>query len=332
MAAHTTSSDQPCGRPQDLAAETDVLSACLQQSRWADLALQTLEVGDFADEAHQTIFTAIRRLRQTGAEADVGSVWLPDTYFLSTTLNANLSGQIWGITSWSPASLTVDGTWVRFAEPGFVLDVDGNVLVNGTLGRLEIGGNAPVNTWGENMLVSEGDAPEMVVGGNFELANGAVFSVFATATNPPAVTVGARVDVTGDIVLGADCKVYVHSHHTNGGSPRFTADDVTVAGPEAEEELGVGFFGSRFERATPGEREYLRAMADVAAELFAAGEELDDSESVPTSAVAKHLGRRPQSLSPARDGLLKKGLIYSGERGRIAFTVPHFGKYLRNSA
>ena len=41
------------------------------------------------------------------------------------------------------------------------------------------------------------------------------------------------------------------------------------------------------------------------------------------------LGRKPQSLSPARDGLMKKGLIYSGERGRIAFTVPHFGRYLR---
>ena len=40
-------------------------------------------------------------------------------------------------------------------------------------------------------------------------------------------------------------------------------------------------------------------------------------------------GRKPQSLSPARDGLIKKGLIYSGERGRIAFTVPHFGRYLR---
>ena len=38
---------------------------------------------------------------------------------------------------------------------------------------------------------------------------------------------------------------------------------------------------------------------------------------------------RPQSLSPARDALLKKGLVYSGERGRIAFTVPHFGRYLR---
>jgi hypothetical protein len=102
-----------------------------------------------------------------------------------------------------------------------------------------------------------------------------------------------------------------------------TADDVAVAAPEAESELAVGFFGSRFERATPGEREYLRAMADVAVGLG------DETDAVPTADVAAHLGRKPQSLSPARDALLKKGLIYSGERGRIAFTVPHFGRYLR---
>ena len=60
------------------------------------------------------------------------------------------------------------------------------------------------------------------------------------------------------------------------------------------------------------------------------GEEVvDDIGSVPTSEVAGLLGKKPQSLSPARDSLLKKGLIYSGERGRIAFTVPHFGRYLR---
>ncbi|MFL6081147.1 MAG: ATP-binding protein [Ornithinibacter sp.] len=105
-----------------------------------------------------------------------------------------------------------------------------------------------------------------------------------------------------------------------------TADDVAVAAPEAESELAVGFFGSRFERATPGEREYLRAMADVAIELG------DDTDAVPTADVAAHLARKPQSLSPARDALLKKGLIYSGERGRIAFTVPHFGRYLREHA
>jgi hypothetical protein len=116
------------------------------------------------------------------------------------------------------------------------------------------------------------------------------------------------------------------------GSP-ITAADVAVAAPEAEAELAVGFFGSRYERATPGEREYLRAMADAAVALAADGVDLDagwdmGSGSVPTAEVAAVLGKKPQSLSPARDALLKKGLIYSGERGRIAFTVPHFGKYL----
>ena len=108
-----------------------------------------------------------------------------------------------------------------------------------------------------------------------------------------------------------------------------TAQDVAVSAPEAEAELAVGFFGSRFERATPAEREYLRAMADAAQTLVDGGEEVDETESVPTSAVAQVLDRKAQSLSPARDALLKKGLIYSGERGRIAFTVPHFGRYLR---
>ena len=105
-----------------------------------------------------------------------------------------------------------------------------------------------------------------------------------------------------------------------------TAADVAVAAPEAESELAVGFFGSRYERATPGERDYLMAMADVALTQAGAG---GDEDSVPSSDVAASLGKKPQSLSPARDSLLKKGLVYSGERGRIAFTVPHFGRYLR---
>jgi hypothetical protein len=118
-------------------------------------------------------------------------------------------------------------------------------------------------------------------------------------------------------------------------SPRspITVEDVAVAAPQAESELAVGFFGSRFERATPGEREYLRAMADAALAISERGEEeLDAIQSVPTAEVASELGKKPQSLSPARDSLLKKGLIYSGERGRIAFTVPHFGRYLRENA
>jgi AAA ATPase domain len=100
-------------------------------------------------------------------------------------------------------------------------------------------------------------------------------------------------------------------------SSPITLADVAVAAPEAEGELAVGFFGSRYERATPAEREYMRAMAAIG------------DEPVATANVADELGRKPSSLSPARDGLIKKGLIYSSERGLIAFTVPHFGKFLR---
>ena len=104
------------------------------------------------------------------------------------------------------------------------------------------------------------------------------------------------------------------------GSP-ITPGDVQEAAPEAEAELAVGFFGARFDRATPAERDYMSAMA----ELGVAGD-----DPVATADIARHLDRKPQSLSPSRDGLIKKGLVFSAERGSVAFTVPHFGKFLRS--
>jgi hypothetical protein len=102
-----------------------------------------------------------------------------------------------------------------------------------------------------------------------------------------------------------------------------SAADVAMAAPAAEAELAVGFFGSRYDRATPAEREYMHAMAELGGPAGAA---------VGTSDVAVSLGRKPASLSPARDSLIKKGLVYSAERGQIAFTVPHFGRYLLSHA
>jgi hypothetical protein len=60
-----------------------------------------------------------------------------------------------------------------------------------------------------------------------------------------------------------------------------------VAAPSRGRELAVGFFGSRYERATPAERDYMRAMAG-----------LGDGP-VATAEVAESLGRKPSSLSPA---------------------------------
>ncbi|HEY0698257.1 MAG TPA: ATP-binding protein [Micromonospora sp.] len=129
--------------------------------------------------------------------------------------------------------------------------------------------------------------------------------------------------------------VQAYGKATWDNAPRspVTAADVRVAAPEAEAELAVGFFGSRFERATPAEREYMRAMAALSLVDTEHGSGVgapDDMDAaVPTAEVARSLGRKPASLSPARDALIKKGLIYSGERGTVAFTVPHFGRYLR---
>ncbi len=105
------------------------------------------------------------------------------------------------------------------------------------------------------------------------------------------------------------------------GSP-IRASDVRAAAPEAEAELAVGFFGARYDRATPAERDYMSAMADL-------GEGVGDL-AVKSAEIAAYLGRKPQSLSPARDGLIKKGLVFSSERGTVAFTVPHFGRFLRS--
>ena len=72
-----------------------------------------------------------------------------------------------------------------------------------------------------------------------------------------------------------------------------------------------------------------RMMAVVARQMGYRIIVLDPSPRCPTAQVADELGRKPSSVSPARDSLIKKGLIYSSERGLIAFTVPHFGRFLR---
>jgi hypothetical protein len=135
------------------------------------------------------------------------------------------------------------------------------------------------------------------------------------------------LDTLYDASGGYPYFVQAYGKATWDHAPRspITAADVRVAAPEAEAELAVGFFGSRYERATPAEREYMRTMATFSHDDTGSGD-----DAVPTADIAKALNRKPASLSPARDALIKKGLIYSGERGTVAFTVPHFGRYLRS--
>lgn len=93
--------------------------------------------------------------------------------------------------------------------------------------------------------------------------------------------------------------------------------DVETGRAFAWEELNHGFFGPRVQKATPRQRGYLAAMAALGQDV------------VQASTVADSLKVSSSTLSPVRDVLIKKGLIYSPERGYLAFTVPHFSQYLR---
>lgn len=102
------------------------------------------------------------------------------------------------------------------------------------------------------------------------------------------------------------------------GSP-ITATHVDGVAPAVERALDGDFFRVRFDRLTPKEREYLRAMAALGPGPVRSGE------------VAAELGVRVQGVAPRRAGLIAKGMLYSPAHGDTAFTVPLFDQFLRRA-
>ncbi len=100
------------------------------------------------------------------------------------------------------------------------------------------------------------------------------------------------------------------------GSP-ITLADVQAAEPVVQAKLDEEFFHVRFEKATPAERRYMAAMANLGDGPYKTGD------------VAGRLGGRASSSSVHRDSLIKKGLIFSPDHGEVNFTVPHFSPFMR---
>lgn len=97
-----------------------------------------------------------------------------------------------------------------------------------------------------------------------------------------------------------------------------TLADAERAHEAATADLDQGFFEARMQRATDRETVYLRAMARLGG-----GGPYDSTE------VAKAMGGSVNLVSPFRNGLIKKGIIWSPRRGEVDFTVPMFDEYLR---
>jgi hypothetical protein len=92
---------------------------------------------------------------------------------------------------------------------------------------------------------------------------------------------------------------------------------VRAATDAAIKTLDQGFFRVRFDRCTPSEKRYLRALANLGAGPQRSGE------------IAEQLNLKASSVGPTRSKLIAKGMIYSPQHGDTAFTVPMFDAYMR---
>lgn len=96
-----------------------------------------------------------------------------------------------------------------------------------------------------------------------------------------------------------------------------TREDAKAATTHALAALDASFFRVRFDQLTPGEKQYLRAMAELGANSFSSGQ------------IAAVLGKKVTDLGPIRSRLISKSLIYSPAHGETVFTVPLFDLFMK---
>ena len=99
-------------------------------------------------------------------------------------------------------------------------------------------------------------------------------------------------------------------------SSPITVSNVDVASRQAVAGLDASFFLVRFDRLTPTEKRYLRAMAQLGQGPHRSGD------------IAGVLDRVVTSLAPTRSKLINKGMIWSPNHGDTAFTVPMFDEFM----
>ncbi|MGC2162189.1 MAG: ATP-binding protein [Silvibacterium sp.] len=96
-----------------------------------------------------------------------------------------------------------------------------------------------------------------------------------------------------------------------------TGRDVDTASREAIAALDESFFRVRFDRLTPAEKKYLRAMAELGEGPHRSGD------------IAVELGKVVNAMAPVRQSLIAKGMIWSPSHGDTAFTVPLFNEFMQ---
>ncbi|MDE0333608.1 MAG: ATP-binding protein [Defluviicoccus sp.] len=107
-----------------------------------------------------------------------------------------------------------------------------------------------------------------------------------------------------------------HSWDVADASP-IELDDAQRATTAALAELDASFFRVRFDRLTPTQKLYMRAMAELGPGPHRSGD------------IALILDRKVTTVAPVRNSLIAKGMIYSPAHGETAFTVPLFDEFMK---
>lgn len=97
------------------------------------------------------------------------------------------------------------------------------------------------------------------------------------------------------------------------------AENVPMATSTALRRLDDGFFRVRFDRLTPREKQYARAMAELGSGPHRSGD------------IAAVLKKNIEQVAPFRSNLIKKGMVYSRAHGDTAFTVPMFDQFMKRT-
>ncbi len=106
-----------------------------------------------------------------------------------------------------------------------------------------------------------------------------------------------------------------HSWDVASRSP-ITFEDVVIASKETIAALDESFFRVRFDRLTPLEKDYMKAMSVLGKGPHRSGD------------IAARMNKEVTRLAPIRSGLITKGMIYSPSHGETAITVPLFDEFI----
>lgn len=144
------------------------------------------------------------------------------------------------------------------------------------------------------------------------------------AIRKPALAQGVMIDDDALLQIIDETRGYPyflqewgkHAWDAADASP-ITREDIEIASKAAIAALDESFFRVRFDRLTPVEKKYLRAMAELGPGPHRSGD------------IAEKLDRKVTSLGPTRNQLIAKGMIWSPNHGDTAFTVPLFDEFMQ---